>query len=55
MRTIIRYGITGTALYLGINWIADNPKKFNYMRNQLNQSVDAGIEKGNEMIQEATR
>ncbi len=55
MRTIMRYGITGAALYFGVNWIADNPKKFNHMRNQLNKSVDAGFEKGGELLEDATK
>ena len=55
MRTIIRYGLTGAAIYFGVNWVADNPKKVNYMRNQLNKSVDAGLERGGEFLEDSTK
>ena len=55
MRTIMRYGLTGAIIYFGINWVADNPKKVNYMRNQLNKSVDAGIDKSADLLEEATK
>ena len=54
MRTIIRYSITCAALYLGINWIADNPAKFNAFRKEVNSAVSTGIETGSEVIKEVT-
>ena len=55
MQTIMRYGIMGTLLYFGVNWIADNPAKVNYIRKQVNKTVDVGIEKGNHLLEEATK
>ena len=55
MRTMMRYGIMGAGLYFGVNWVADNPKKVNFIRNHFNKSVDAGIEKGSELLEEATK
>ena len=55
MSTIFRYGITGFILYISINWIADNPAKFNALRKQMNAAVDAGIDKGSETINEVTK
>ena len=37
------------ALYFGINWVADNPKKFNQIREQMNDLVATGFEKATDL------
>ena len=55
MKTFFRYGFTAFVFYATINWVADNPAKVNYIRKQVNKSVDAGLEQGNEIVEEATK
>jgi len=38
------------ALYFGVNWIADNPKKFSQIREQMNKLVTTGFEKATDFM-----
>lgn len=55
MQTLMRYGMMGAVVYFGVNWVADNPAKVNHIRKQLNKSVEQGIERGTEILEEATK
>ena len=55
MQTLIRYSMMGAVLYFGVNWVADNPAKVNYIRKQLNKSVEAGFEKGGEFVEDLSQ
>jgi hypothetical protein len=39
MNNIFRYAIFAGVFYFGINWLADNPKRVNNIRNQVNSLV----------------
>tara|TARA_B100000131_G_scaffold149815_1_gene145367 strand:- start:157 stop:288 length:132 start_codon:yes stop_codon:yes gene_type:complete len=39
MDKIFRYGFMSVVFYFGINWLADNPKKINSVRKQVNALV----------------
>ena len=52
MGTLIKYMFIGTTLYMGINWVADNPAKFNHIRKQMNGMVATGIEEASNFIKE---
>ena len=39
MDKIFRYGFMSVLFYIGINWLADNPKKIKSVRKQVNELV----------------
>ena len=52
---MIRYTIIGMCIYFGVNWVADNPLKVKYIRKQMNETVDAAIDKSSELMEGATK
>jgi hypothetical protein len=44
MKSIIKLIMAPIAAYFGLNWVADNPVKTKYMRNQVDQRVEQGYE-----------
>tara|TARA_Y100001963_G_scaffold87482_1_gene120903 strand:- start:1850 stop:2011 length:162 start_codon:yes stop_codon:yes gene_type:complete len=43
MGKILKYTIKFGILYLGINWLADNPQAIDFVRDCMNQCVSVGI------------
>ena len=44
MRKFISYAFKFMVIYLVINWLADNPRAINKVRNGLNGAVSQGID-----------
>ena len=50
MNTVIKYVFICVTLYFGANWIADNPKKFDQLRKQMNELVETGLEEATDFL-----
>ncbi len=50
MNTVIKYVFICVTLYFGTNWIADNPKKFDQLRKQMNELVETGFEEATDFL-----
>tara|TARA_B100000287_G_C20172061_1_gene598652 strand:- start:285 stop:452 length:168 start_codon:yes stop_codon:yes gene_type:complete len=54
MKKILTYGCVGIAIYVGVNWVADNPKKVKQFRNQLNAAVQTACDATANFVEEMT-
>ena len=54
MKKILTYGCVGIAIYVGVNWVADNPKKVKQFRNQLNAAVQTAYDATASFVEEMT-
>ncbi len=55
MNTVIRYGLIGAGIYFGINWLADNPRKVDSVRNGVNNLVASTVDASNNLIDEVQK
>jgi len=50
MSKIFRYLMMMVGFYLGINWVADNPKKMKLLRAEVDSAIDEGYKMANSEI-----
>ena len=55
MKKIFTYIIAFIGIYLGVNWIADNPAKVKSFRKQLNAAVEDGYNATAKAVKEVSR
>tara|TARA_R110002020_G_scaffold36514_1_gene109874 strand:- start:705 stop:884 length:180 start_codon:yes stop_codon:yes gene_type:complete len=55
MSKIFRYLMMMVGFYLGINWVADNPKKMKLLRAEMNSAIDEGYKMASSEIKSIKR
>jgi hypothetical protein len=52
MKDALKYVVFATALYFGINWIADNPAKMKMLRKEMNSATKKGFRAAQKFVDE---
>lgn len=55
MKTILKYAFVVLGVYFAVNWVADNPKQMDAVRDNMNQAIDKGISEADKFIKENTQ
>jgi hypothetical protein len=55
MKKIITYIAAFAGIYIGVNWVADNPAKVKSARTQLNAAVEDGYDATAKFVKEQAK